>query len=29
MLEGALIWTLDKQLAEIAGRLAIAAQVTR
>jgi predicted nucleic acid-binding protein len=29
MLEGALIWTLDKQLAEIAGRLAVAAQVTR
>jgi predicted nucleic acid-binding protein len=29
MLEGALIWTLDKRLAEVAGRLAVAAQTTR
>lgn len=29
MLEGALIWTLDKRLAEVAGRLAVAARTTR
>jgi predicted nucleic acid-binding protein len=29
MLEGALIWTLDKRLAELAGRLAVAARPTK